>query len=116
VLIISASVDAQRTEKFALRAAIEGISKGEIYKEKLLSGNPILCSDPSIEIIYFSLSVFHKNGDLVVYNGQGNMLSEAMKAEIRSLETGSKLLIEDIGARTPGGKMIHLPSIQLVMK
>jgi hypothetical protein len=115
-VVFSIPVSAQKTEKFGLSALIEGMSKGEIYKELLLSGRPIVCSDPKIDIVYFSLSVFHKNGDLIVFNGQGNLLSESMKAEIRLLEGGSKLIIQDIGAKTPDDKIIHLPSIHLVVK
>jgi hypothetical protein len=115
-IFFSVPVSAQKAEKSGLCALIEGVAKGDIYKDLLLSGKPILCSDPKIDIIYFTLSVFHKNGDLIVFNGQGNMLTESMKAEIRSLEGGSKLIIENIGAKTPGDKIIHLPTVHLVVR
>lgn len=116
LLLIYFPLIAQKASKSGLFVSIAGISKGEIDKSLLLSEKPFLCSDQKNEIVYFSLSVFRKNGDLVVYNGRGNTLSESMKAEIQALDTGSKLVIEDIGAKTPEDKFIELPSIVLVLK
>jgi hypothetical protein len=57
-----------------------------------------------------------KNGDLIVYNGEGNRLTESMKIVIDELEKGNKLIIENIAARTAGGKVIQLPSIVLILQ
>jgi len=110
------NADAQKSGKYAILASIAGISKGEISKALLLSNGKILCTDPKAEILYFSLSAFMKNGDLIVYNSEGNKLTESMKKVITELEMGSKLVIENIAARTAGDKVIQLPSIVLILQ
>jgi hypothetical protein len=116
LMFVYVPLNAQKASKYELFASIAGFSRGEISKTLLLGEKPILCSDQKIEIVYFSLSVFRKNGDLIVYNGSGNTLSESMKIEIQALEPGSKLVIEDIGAKTPDDKIIKLPAIVLILK
>jgi hypothetical protein len=44
------------------------------------------------------------------------MLTESMKIVIDELEKGSKLTIDNIAARTAGGKVIQLPSIVLILQ
>ena len=107
---------AQKSGKYTINASVAGISNGEISKSLLLSNATIQCSDPKAEILYFSLSAFMKNGDLIVYNGEGNRLTESMKIVIDELEKGSKLIIDNIAARTAGGKVIQLPSIVLILQ
>ena len=107
---------AQKSGKYTISASIAGISKGEISKSLLLSNGVIQCSDPKAEILYFSLSAFMKNGDLIVYNGEGNKLTESMKKVITELEMGSKLVIENIAARATADKVIELPPIVLILQ
>jgi len=116
LLVFNLPGSAQRSGKSVLKASIANISSGIISKDIILNSGLINCSDKKYEVIYFSLSVLHRNGDLVVYNGRGNTLSEAMKAEIRALEPGSKLVLEDIGAKSAEDKFITLPSIVLLLK
>jgi hypothetical protein len=115
IAVANYSATAQKSGKYTINASIAGISKGEISKSLLLSNGVIKCSDPKAEILYFSLSAFMKNGDLIVYNGEGNVLTESMKIIIDELEKGSKLIIENIAARTTGDKVIQLPSIVLIL-
>ncbi len=116
MLVSVSSAHAQLFSKSEVKASVAGISKGEITKEKLLNSATIECSDLTYEIIYFNLSVLRKNGDLVVYAGRGNSLSESMKAEIKALEPGTKLVLEDIGARSAENKFIELTAIVLDVK
>ena len=115
ISVANYSTVAQKSGKYTINASIAGISQGEISKSLLLSNGVIKCSDPKAEILYFSLSVFMKNGDLIVYNGEGNVLTESMKMVIDELEKGSKLIIENIAARSIGDKIISLPSIVLIL-
>ncbi|MEI6062010.1 MAG: hypothetical protein WCR72_15010 [Bacteroidota bacterium] len=116
LLIYNLSLFAQKTVKPGLKATISGVSYGDISKELLLNPGAILCSNEKYQVIYYNLSVLRKNGDLVVYNGRGSILSESMKAEIRLLEAGSKLIIEEIGAKSDLDKIIKLPAIEVVIK
>ncbi len=116
ITVANSNASAQKSGKYTLNASIAGITKGEISKSLLLSNGEIQCTDPKAEILYFSLSAFMKNGDLIVYNGEGNTLTESMKKVIDELETGSKLVIDNIAARTAGDKVIQLPSIVLILQ
>lgn len=116
ILVLTLEVCAQRNAKIELKASIQGISSGDISKELLLTNGYIQCSDQKYNIVYFNFSLLRENGDLIVYNGRGNHFSEAMKAEIKLLNPGSKLVIEEIGAKSSDEKIIKLPSIALVMK
>lgn len=116
MLVSVLSAHAQLFSKSEFKATVAGVSSGEILKEKLLYTATIECSDLTYEIIHFNLSVLRKNGDLVVYAGRGNSLSESMKAEIKALEPGTKLVLEDIGARSAENKFIELSAIVLVVK
>jgi len=115
LLLCSFSQKSLRTGKTELKATIAGISSGEISKDVLLETGTILCSDQKFEIIYFSLSVMKEN-DLIVYNGSGNTITDSMKGLIRELETGTKIVIDEIGARSPNDQIIKLPALILILK
>ena len=115
LIVFNLASTAQKIGKPVLKATIAGISKGDISKEILLNSRHIQCSDPQYEIIFYSLSLV-KKGDIIVFKGKGNTLSESMKAEIKELEPGNKLIIEEIGAKSAGEKFIKLPDISLLLK
>jgi hypothetical protein len=116
LLVFSIPVNAQIFKKPILKATIAGMSLGEISKELLLDTGLILCSDNKYEIVCFNLSVLHQNGDLIVYNGRGNTFSQSMKAELKELPPGSKLVLEEISAKSVQDKIVKLPSIVLSIK
>jgi hypothetical protein len=107
-------LNAQIFGKSALKATIDGISEGLISKDILLKSGIIQCTDNQSEIIYYSLSFMRKN-DLVQFYGSGNTLNESMKNEIKGLESGTKISIEEIGARTAENKIIKLPDLLLIL-
>lgn len=115
LLLCSFSQNSLRIGRSDLKSTIAGISKGDISKDILLDTGTILCSDQKIEVIYFSLSVMKQN-DLIVYKGSGNTLTESMKTLIKELETGTKIIIDEIGARSPNDQIIKLPALILTLK
>jgi len=115
ILSMNGQANAQKPGKYEHKARVAGMSNGNIAKELLLGNGTIECDNPEFEIIYYSFSFIRENGDLTVYSGRGNALSESMKAEIKGLEAGSKLVIDDIGARTMGDKIIQLQPIVLLL-
>jgi hypothetical protein len=115
LMFLSGQVNAQKQGKYENKALFAGISSGEITKDLLLGNGIINCDDPEFEVIYYSFSFVRKNGDLTVYSGRGNALTESMKAEIKGLEAGSKIVIDDIGARTTRNKIVQLQPIVLVL-
>jgi hypothetical protein len=106
---------AQRGTKTELKATLAGISKGDISKDLLLSIAQIECSDPSYTVVYFTLSIM-KSDDLIVYSGMGNTLTESMKVLIKGIEPGSKLALDEIGAKSTDEKIIKLPAIILTLR
>lgn len=115
LLVFSTNTVGQKNNKSDIKASIAGLSSGEISKTVLINSNLIECSDKNYEILYYSLSILRKNGDIIVYNGSGNALNESMKAEFKQLEPGSKFVIEDIGAKSSDEKLIKLPPIVLTI-
>lgn len=107
-------LNAQIFGKSALKATVDGISEGLISKEILLKSGIIQCTDNQAEIVYYSLSFMRKN-DLVQFYGSGNTLNESMKNAIKGLELGTKIIIEEIGARTAENKTIKLPDLILIL-
>ena len=116
ILSVSFTAIAQKQAKPELTATIAGLNKGEITKDFILNDGIIQCSDQKYEVIYFNLSALLKNGDIIVYYGKENALTESMKQVIKNMEPGSKLVIEDIGARSEDEKVIKLPDIVLTLK
>jgi hypothetical protein len=116
ILFLQFNGVAQKSGRNELRATIAGIVSGDILKERIMSTSTINCTDPNYEIVYFSLNYFLKNGSLIVYKGEGNKLTESMKAGIRNIEPGTNVLIEDIETKSPEGKIFKLPSISLIIK
>lgn len=114
-LIFNLNVSAQKIGQTELKAAIAGVSSGEISKDNLLSSANIQCTDTQYEIINFNLSM-KKNSDIVDFYGKGNQISVVMKDLIKEMETGDKLVIEKISAKSQKGVIIDLPAIVLVVK
>ena len=115
MLAMSSHIFAQTTGKNVLTATIASISVGDISKEILLNTGVIECSDPKIEIIGFEMSAF-KNGDLVVFQGNGNALNEQMKMLIKNMDIGNKLIFEQITSKAEDGKIGKLNAIILTLK
>jgi len=115
IIFLCGQVNAQKPGKYEHKALIAGISNGDISKDLLIGNGSIECDNPDFEIIYYNFSFIRKNGDLTVYSGRGHTLTESMKAEIKGLEAGSKVVIDDIGARTKGDKIIQLQPIVLLL-
>jgi len=110
------SAQAQKFKKSTPFATVAGITIGELSIETLLNNVVILCSDSRYEVKYYSVAILRENGDLVMYNGNGNTLSESMKAEIKMLKPGSKIVIEEISAVSSDEKQLSLPTIELKIK
>lgn len=110
------STDAQVFSRNSMRATIAGVSNGEILKSALLNDSKLFCTNPEFVVQNFNFSVLRENGDLVVYKGIGNALTDTMKNEINSMPAGSKLVIEEIIAVSVDGKSSKLPSVLLIIK
>jgi len=110
------SAQAQKFKNSTPFATVAGITIGELSTETLLNNVVILCSDSRYEVKYYSVAILRENGDLVMYNGNGNTLSESMKAEIKMLKPGSKIVIEEISAVSSDEKQLSLPTIELKIK
>lgn len=104
---------AQKTGKNSIIAYISGINVGKTSIINLLENGTITASLQGIIILDYNFSIFRSNGDLVVYHGIGNTLSESIKAEIRSASLPVKIVIEDINGRTTEGKLVRLQPIAL---
>ena len=85
IMFLSGQANGQKPGKYEHKALIAGISKGDISKDLLIGNGSIECDNPDFEIIYYNFSFIRKNGDLTVYSGRGNTLTESMKVEIKSL-------------------------------
>ncbi len=116
ILLFNLPLNAQKGGKTELKATISSISSGDMSKEILLETGLIECSNTSYEIVYFNFSILRENGDLIAYYGRGNTLTESMKAEIKSLKPGTKVVFDEIGAKSGVNKTIKLPAIVLILK
>ena len=109
------SLNAQNPVKTGLTASISGVTNGPISMELLLKTGLIQCSDPKSEITGFTLSA-QKQDDLIEFKGTGNTLTVVMKDFIKTLNPGTKLIIENISANSAEEKAIKLPAIILTLK
>jgi hypothetical protein len=115
MFIFNSNVFAQKSSQPIVKAAIEGVSSGEISKALLLKTAKIECSDSKFKVIDFVFSV-KKDSDIIEFNGTGNLLTVQMKNLIEGLSLGNKLVFEEINAKSDEGLVVELPAIVLVLK
>lgn len=103
--------------KIDLFASVGGISSvGDISKDVVLNSGIIDCSDPDFKIISFEMSIQLKNDGVITFKSNGNRFSEQMKSEIKAMEPGYKLVIEEIYVKSVSGKIGKINSIILTIK
>jgi hypothetical protein len=102
--------------KIDLFASVGGISSvGDISKDVVLNSGIIDCSDPEFKILSFVMSVQLKNDEMITFKSNGNSFSEQMKSEIKAMEPGYKLVIEEIYVKPGNGKARKINSIVLTI-
>ncbi len=115
IMCASIGLHAQNVVKPELTATIAGHSSGEIAKELLLSRDTIVCSDPKYVITRFTLSLVLK-GDVLDMKCTGNVFTNLMTSEVKKLEPGAKIFIEDIVAKPTEGEEKKLAAMILKIK
>ncbi len=97
-------------KELVLSVSDSGITNNEVISKKtLMKAKRILCSDANYMIVSFVFTA-DKDGGAKTLSIMGNNIPKEIKKDIKRLESGQKICIDNVNARTPDGKVIRLSS------
>ena len=96
-------------------ALVAGMDSGVISKEILLKADSVTCTDKSLKIVHFTMTIM-KNGSLIEMNNSNNVFTSEMIKNINELTSGSKVFFENIQVKFFDGSTRVLNSIILKLK